>query len=129
MPIMRRAPLFPPPVPAGPVLEVQIVAAWFLFTLACGIWAARTRKLRSHRRWMLRHAAAGLWVAVQRVLMVCAEILGMTGVVPTPKTEGGRTVCFGTASTVAVIITLVGCELFLLHEARTQRTAAQGKEQ
>jgi hypothetical protein len=47
------------------VLTLRGVGAWFLFTiLAAGAAAVRGHR-EAHYRWVMRHIAAGIWVAVQ----------------------------------------------------------------
>lgn len=63
-----------------PPLNVSLqraVAAWFVFTGAqVALTGARgPRDVREHRRWALRHIAAGVWVAAQRAIFLAARAL------------------------------------------------------
>jgi uncharacterized membrane protein len=50
----------------------------FLVTGACALRAAIRRDINEHRRWVCRHIAGGLWVAVQRVLIGVMHFVGGT---------------------------------------------------
>jgi hypothetical protein len=49
--------------------------AWFAITAVVALQAARQRRYAEHARWMLRHVAAGIWVAVQRILVLAATMV------------------------------------------------------
>ena len=49
------------------------LAVWFAATGALSWAAARRRDWAAHRRWAIRHAGAGLWVAAQRPLFSVAR--------------------------------------------------------
>ena len=46
-----------------------LVGGWFLYTLTRSIYYARQKDFANHQRWMVRHVAGGIWVAVQRLLV------------------------------------------------------------
>ena len=48
---------------------VSAEALWFLYTGGRSLWAARQRRFAEHQDWMIRHASAGLWVALQRIFL------------------------------------------------------------
>eukprot|EP00192_Tetraselmis_astigmatica_P015593 CAMPEP_0117648086 /NCGR_PEP_ID=MMETSP0804-20121206/201_1 /TAXON_ID=1074897 /ORGANISM="Tetraselmis astigmatica, Strain CCMP880" /LENGTH=148 /DNA_ID=CAMNT_0005453633 /DNA_START=381 /DNA_END=827 /DNA_ORIENTATION=- len=64
---------------AHPFLErlpLHAIMAWFVITaLLAWYQAAIRRDFKAHQRFMYRHLAAGLWVAVQRILYAAEIIL------------------------------------------------------
>jgi hypothetical protein len=46
------------------------LAMYFACTALYSIQQARKRKFANHQKWMIRHIAAGMWVAVQRFLII-----------------------------------------------------------
>jgi len=59
---------FPVHVPHEPVF--RMVAWWFVVTISLAVWHAVHRRFKEHRRWMLRHVASGIWVALQRLVVI-----------------------------------------------------------
>ena len=49
------------------------IAGWFLVTLLIAIWYAVKRRVSQHRKWIFRHVAAGIWVAVQRLVVLAVN--------------------------------------------------------
>ncbi|GAA4922849.1 putative membrane protein DUF2306 [Stackebrandtia albiflava] len=60
--------------PFGPVIQVSniMLALLWLGTTAAGFRAARRRRFREHRRWMVRSFALTMSIVLNRVLMVPA---------------------------------------------------------
>jgi hypothetical protein len=54
-------------------MGMRALAVWFAGTGAAAWAAARRRDWPAHRRWAIRHAGAGLWVAAQRPLFSAAR--------------------------------------------------------
>ena len=62
----------PPPPPAEQFAKHAFFAAnvtFFVYTLFRAVAHARGGNIAMHRRFMVRHIASGMWVAVQRVLI------------------------------------------------------------
>jgi Predicted membrane protein (DUF2306) len=69
------------------------VLAFTLWFAASGIQSvrmARARKLELHQKWMIRHVAAGIWVAVQRLILVPICIVYMKKVTHPPPMNPSR---------------------------------------
>jgi hypothetical protein len=62
------ADLPPPPFSSQPFMVP--LAMYFAWTALYSIQQARNRKFVNHQKWMIRHIASGMWVAVQRFLIV-----------------------------------------------------------
>jgi len=75
--------------------------AWFVFTALAAVRSARERNMKSHRRYVLRHVASGIWVALQRVLISLYR----------PRTSSQMRDMFGYASFAAVSISSLCAEL------------------
>jgi hypothetical protein len=58
----------PPKHPSSHPLMVAL-AIYFACTVLYSIQQARNRKFANHQKWMIRHIASGMWVAVQRFLI------------------------------------------------------------
>jgi hypothetical protein len=43
---------------------------WFLITLYKAVRSAKDKRFSQHKRWVLRHTGAGLWVAVMRLFVI-----------------------------------------------------------
>jgi hypothetical protein len=54
-----------------------ILGIWFLGTAIAAIYCARSHQFVRHQKWIIRHIASGLWIAIQRVLLmtVCSMVL------------------------------------------------------
>eukprot|EP00931_Biecheleriopsis_adriatica_P115350 TRINITY_DN91154_c0_g1_i1.p1 TRINITY_DN91154_c0_g1~~TRINITY_DN91154_c0_g1_i1.p1 ORF type:complete len:402 (+),score=41.37 TRINITY_DN91154_c0_g1_i1:48-1253(+) len=81
-------------LPSFNVSCLRLLAFWFIFT-AMQTWSAirgPRRDVEAHRRWALRHIAAGMWVAGQRVLFIMLRFFeSMTldlGTASSPETMG-----------------------------------------
>ncbi|KAF5830392.1 hypothetical protein DUNSADRAFT_14656 [Dunaliella salina] len=99
---------------------MNISAAWFLFSLAYAVLAARAKLYHTHRAWMLRHIASGIWVAVQRILfsLMAIPLARMPGV--GPPTDLHRRFLFGTAFVMAFVGCVLFCEIYLWQSLRKQ---------
>ena len=64
-------------LPAMNHLSMRAVAGWVAATGVLAWTAARRRDWTAHRRWAIRHAGAGLWVAAQRPLFSVARAVQM----------------------------------------------------
>jgi len=53
---------------------LRAVGFWFAATGACALYLATKRRFTAHRSFVVRHIAAGLWVALQRALI---PVLGL----------------------------------------------------
>ncbi|MEW5306982.1 MAG: hypothetical protein WDW36_009405 [Sanguina aurantia] len=49
---------------------LRVVIVWFAITAAAAASLAIRGKFKSHRVWVYRHIASGIWVAVQRLLVI-----------------------------------------------------------
>lgn len=114
------------PLPLSKAPFLLALTVYFVGTMAASIYQAAIRRdFHRHRMWIVRHVAAGLWIALQRVL------LGTVYNRPPFTREQQRDV-FGTAAFTAVAITLVTGEftvhlLNLQQAEKMRRKAAKGK--
>lgn len=55
------------------VMALRVVATWFTLTICLAVRKAQLGEYTGHRAFMIRHVAAGLWVAGQRLYVIgCA---------------------------------------------------------
>ena len=66
-----------------PMIHVEMIGLGVCFasSLLIAVRAAQLKQYMKHRRWIFRHAATGLWVAVQRLVV----IFGLFGDAKTPE--------------------------------------------
>lgn len=85
---------------------------WFGYTAIMSINEARKKRFQSHKHYIYRHIGSGLWVAVQRVLVI--------GFGPRPNAEAMRNF-FGNAAYSGVAITLCLAELAVYLDRQPKR--------
>jgi len=75
-------------------------ASWFAWTACMAVFKARAKDFESHKNYIYRHIASGLWVAIQRLILL--------GAGPQKDAQQVRDL-FGNAAYAAVFIsTLLG---------------------
>ena len=53
------------------------VTIWFVITAIIAVMHAKKKNILLHQKWMIRHIGAGIWVAIQRILIIITfPILG-----------------------------------------------------
>ena len=90
---------FPVHVPHEPVF--RMVGVWFLITISMAVYCAMQNKFQEHRKWILRHVASGIWVAVQRIIVI----------VMNSKEAKDQKKTFGDGAVVGVMLTVVLAEI------------------
>ncbi len=86
-------------VPHEPVFRV--VGGWFAFTISIAAYYATQKKFETHRRWILRHVGAGIWIAVQRLVVIIVNA----------KTPEGQKKTFGDGAFLGVLLTSAAAEV------------------
>lgn len=56
-------------IPIVPVF-FSLILVWFLFTATMALIHAKQNNYNQHQKWFIRHISSGIWVAIQRVLIV-----------------------------------------------------------
>lgn len=92
----------PNKLPATPGILFQ--SGWFLVTAIVATLQARAKKFRSHQRFVIRHVASGIWIALQRVLL-------LTVLNRPPFTREQQRAVFGDAAFAAIAICFVCGEI------------------
>jgi succinate dehydrogenase/fumarate reductase cytochrome b subunit len=82
---------------------VGVIAVYFAATSLLALQYARAKKFILHRKWIIRHIAAGVWVALQRWYLVFRN----------PTTLGTSRAAFYDGVFIAVFITVCTAELYL----------------
>lgn len=90
---------------------------WFVYTAGVAAYKVRAGDIASHRRYVLRHIASGLWVAVQRLIVVGAY---------KPATSRQMRTMFSDAGFIGMVCCSLAAEwaIYLLEK---QRHAGRGK--
>ena len=99
IPAEHNTTALPVHVPHEPVFRG--VAAWFLITISLAVWHAAHRRFSQHRKWILRHIASGIWVAVQRLYVGISN----------GKTPAEQKIAFGDGAVVGVVLCCAAAEL------------------
>ena len=86
-------------VPHEPMFRA--VAAWFVVTISLALWHAVRRRFKEHRKWILRHVASGIWVAVQRLVVVMVN----------SETPAEQKKTFGDGALIGVALTCAAAEI------------------
>jgi hypothetical protein len=90
-------------------------AVWFGFTALSALDAARKRRFEVHRRWMVRHIGAGLWVSIQRfMLMVFSVVAGAR------NTSWHARAAFYDCAIIAILLSMSAAEVYLFATAPRQ---------
>lgn len=79
----------------------KIVALWFFFTIVVAVYKATKRQYAAHQRFILRHIAAGIWVAVQRLYFLARN----------KNDRPGQKETFGDGAFIGLAITVAAAEL------------------
>jgi hypothetical protein len=102
--IPARVPGNPEVADSGSTLGAKVFGAWFATTACVALRAAKRRDFASHKRWVYRHVGAGIWVALQRILLEYADNT-------TPELQKAN---FGHGAAVGGLITVLSAELAVL---------------
>jgi len=79
----------------------RCLAFWFVTTAAVALRKVIKKDFKGHQRFIFRHIASGLWVAVQRLYALSA---------PAPS-RGWQKANFGDGIIVGVLVTFMSAEL------------------
>jgi len=96
---------------------MRVAAAWFTFTLILAVYYARQKQFAAHRRFIYRHIASGLWVAVQRLWIL----------VVFPQDEAMQKAVFGDGIYVGLFVTVSLSELAILATSRVENLENKNK--
>lgn len=86
-------------VPMKPFLSLLML--YFAGTALAAIWAAKNKKFALHRTWIIRHIASGIWVSMQRFLLMTVY---QTIYLFWPVTPASQKHSFSSAGFVSVLI-------------------------
>lgn len=59
-------------------LSVSVLALWFLYTGLKALWYARMKNINLHQRYIIRHIGSGIWISIQRVLLLIYVTISST---------------------------------------------------
>jgi hypothetical protein len=104
-----------------PHVEVFLsLGVWFTVSLLYSVQCARKKRFQSHRYFIYRHVASGLWVAVQRLYVGLGAVIG-------PTNSQAQKQNFGDGAVFGAAFCLVLAEL-AVWRSRNLKTARQKKE-
>jgi hypothetical protein len=114
----------PPPIPTE--IMLYMITLYFVST-ALMAWkkAAIDRSFNSHQDWMIRQVPSGLWVAIQRVLLLA--VFGQIHRPPVPREAQRQT--FAQAAQAGLFISVAAGEyaIFLLHQTSISNVGLHAK--
>jgi len=94
-----------PPPKLSTAYGIVFQSCWFLVTvIVATVQAARAKNFASHQRFIIRHVASGIWISLQRVLL-------MTVMNRPPFTRMQQRAVFGDAAFIAIAICFLCGEL------------------
>ena len=98
-----------PPPDDIELLQMKISAifltGWFALTVLLAVYNAGWAKdIKSHQKWIIRHIGSGLWIALQRVVLMVYQGAGLM------KNPLQVRNLFGNAATGSVLVTVVLAE-------------------
>mmetsp|Transcript_11911 Transcript_11911/g.19738 ORF Transcript_11911/g.19738 Transcript_11911/m.19738 type:complete len:255 (-) Transcript_11911:248-1012(-) len=87
--------------------EISLVAmsVWFAFTATMATIEARRKMFAAHQNWILRHIASGMWIAVQRVIIMSISPLFVPPFFKGSVPQWLQRCVFATSAQVAMVIT------------------------
>ena len=87
----------------APEYSIYALTLWFAFTAFAALAFARSKNFALHQRYVIRHVASGIWVAIQRLLLIILT--------PTLTSEAASKEAFNDCSFYGVIISFSCAEL------------------
>lgn len=70
-----------PPVNDAELLQTNasmiLLTGWFVCTATVAVVKARSKDFKSHRNFIIRHVGSGIWIALQRIVVVSFQGLGL----------------------------------------------------
>jgi hypothetical protein len=102
----------PPRLPATPAILFQ--SSWFLITIVVATYQARTQQFASHQKWIIRHVASGIWISLQRILL-------MTVMNRPPFTRMQQRQVFGDAAFLAIVVCFMCGELAIYLQSQQKQ--------
>jgi hypothetical protein len=79
----------------------RVVTGWFFLSICIALRKAQQKRYQEHQFYILRHVAAGIWVALQRIYVL----------VVAARTPEGQKAAFGDGAVVGILITTIAAEL------------------
>jgi Predicted membrane protein (DUF2306) len=120
--ILRRGLLFenffddlPPAAHSFTPLFLRMISLWFMLTAVVALQSARNRKFQDHQEWIYRHVASGIWVALQRLILIGP----MRILYPPPVSRMRQRAAFGDAANISIAVCLIMSEC-CIHFQRQQ---------
>ncbi|KAL3923717.1 MAG: hypothetical protein SGILL_001495 [Bacillariaceae sp.] len=107
-----------PPLKSSTEPVMYFMALYFAVSAGHSLRLARARRFFDHQLWVIRHVAAGLWVAFQRLLL----IMVYSRVYPPPVARETQRQSFITASYLGILISC-GCGEFAIYLLKQERAA------
>ena len=86
-------------VPHEPLF--RLVSGWFVLTITMAVWYATRGRFHNHRIWILRHVGSGIWISVQRLVVIMVNA----------KKPENQKKTFGDGALVGVLLTCIAAEM------------------
>jgi hypothetical protein len=95
-------------------IAVWLTLIYFAASLVIAVLHARGGRYLKHRRWIVRHVSAGIWVALQRMLGERKKLQHvLSGGERAPLTLAGKFTVFHDNALIAIIVCVVVGELYV----------------
>lgn len=111
-----------PPADDAELLQTKVsmilLTGWFVYTAMVAVVKARLKEFKPHQIFIIRHIGSGLWIALQRIVIVGLQVLGL---VSGPLQMRNL---FGCAATGCTFVTILASEYAIHLLKSSDRTAA-----
>lgn len=101
--------------------SITVLTGWFVYTAMAAVVKARSKDFEEHRAFVIRHIGSGIWIALQRIVVVCFQVLGL---VSGPLQMRNL---FGSAATGSTFLTILASEYAIRLLKKDAETAASTK--
>jgi len=81
---------------------LSLLAFYFLGSAVHAVNLARQKRFAGHQRWIIRHIASGIWIALQRILLCTVY----HAIYPKPVAREVQRNSFGQSGSIAIALTL-----------------------
>jgi uncharacterized membrane protein len=108
----------PPSKVASAEPGLLLLTAYFVATVGGAVYAVTQGRIADHQRYVIRHIAAGIWIAVQRVLLIMIFPLIKLG---GPFTRQEQRTNFAVSGAMAMAISVLAGEYVIYNLQRQQQ--------
>jgi len=95
----------------------RVVGLWFCITLIIAVVSARMKRFKVHERFVYRHIAAGMWVALQRLYIIVLK----------PVKAEAQKAAFGDGALLGFAFTVLSAEIAIWARDESRKDLKTGR--